>query len=278
MDDEMFALEADERSVRFWSRRRLPFEPTEPMLDARAALRSAIRRLSPVPGQALTASYTSLDASFCDAENILFYNVGASAFGELAATAIRFEREHSSPAATSSGRPFPHRQTYRVGPVVPARSEQPICSMEFPLPRLSGDLKPHAVWWEASRSVVTRSGESTGAFEVRVDIELPRRVANLTAVLKPLLDGLISALHSDRKRSPEAISRLSAKMGWLPEEIVARLESPGAAFLGPRDLLQVYRGFVKWNPADELCEVGTVTQRIGSASRAQVRIWNVRPL
>lgn len=42
-------------------------------------------------------------------------------------------------------------------------------------------------------------------------------------------------------------------------DITRALRSPSAPVLGKRDLVQTYRDFVKWNPADELCEYCLLT-------------------
>jgi hypothetical protein len=273
MEQPIFLVRGADHSVEFWSDQRLPFEPKGTMLEARAALRAALRRLQADPRRGLIASYSSVESGFCDVENILFYNVGAASFAGLASRAIRFERHWSRPPLSPCGRTFFHQHRYEVAEAATVRPDVPSCSMSFPLSLPRMFEKPHSVWWEAARAVSHIRSPFTGPFALHVAVDLRRPVSNLAAILKPLLDGLISALHRDRVPHPEVIRRLSERMGWSLGEIEARLASPTTPLLGDRDLVSVYRDFVKWNPADELCEICTLEQRTGSADVCQVQIW-----
>lgn len=273
MSSPAFTVRGDERSVAFWSVCRLPFEPTGPMLEARTHLRAAIRGLRPEPGRALVASYSSLDSHFFDVENVLYYNVGPAAFGALASSAIRFERQRRPPPVSPCGRSLPHHHQYCVAEIQEARMEMPGCSLEFPLPVVTSDLKTDQVWWEASRAVSTGVGRISGPFELQVLLQLVKPVSNLTSVMKPLLDGLVSAMHIDRKLLPEGITRLSAKTGRDAREIRERLAAPTVPLLGRRDLLRTSSKGVSWNPADELLEVCLIEQRAGTKNLCRVHVW-----
>src|SRR5436190_11598556 len=78
--------------VEAWSVRRLPFEPTGSMPSLRDSLRAAILGLHDDASGSVRAVYASLSTDFCDAENVLLYNVGPSRFARLATRRLTFER------------------------------------------------------------------------------------------------------------------------------------------------------------------------------------------
>ena len=87
-----------------------------------------------------------------------------------------------------------------------------------------------------------------------------------------MLDGIISALHSEQELDVEAVQRLSVVTGWEQKQIVGRLLSPPNPILGSRRLLRSYRDFVMWNPADDLCDRFTVVVRAASSWRCAVKV------
>ncbi|QDU46842.1 hypothetical protein Mal52_53650 [Symmachiella dynata] len=273
-NEARFYLEADRSSVQFWVDTRLPFEPKGNMREARDALRKALLSLEPKSGHILAATYRSLDCRFCDVENVLLYNVGAAAFAAVAMEGLRFERNRTQPPSSPCGGSFNHYHEYRL--IEPSHSppRDPCCSLNFEICSLTSATKPHQIWWPASVASTGPSRAVNGLFEMRVIVKLPNAVRNMTSVIKPLLDGVISALHSDPQPSPDAVTRLAAKTGWKSEEIIHRLQSPQCPVLGPRRLLDAYRDFVKWNPADDLCEACTVLYEPSLSRECRVEVWS----
>ena len=84
-------------STEAWSVQRLPFEPRGWLKDLRNDLQKSIHSLQSHPGHMLHAIYATSQDGLCDAENILFYNVGSSHFTPLMTTGLRFERCYSYP-------------------------------------------------------------------------------------------------------------------------------------------------------------------------------------
>jgi hypothetical protein len=272
--ESCFHLESDSASVQLWTDKRLPFEPTGQMLDARNSLRSALRRLAPGQKKILLATYSSLDQSFCDVENILLYNVGAATFESVATTGVRFDRIHIAPSASPSGRHFKHHHYYRLGDVSHLTAGPPDVSLTFLLNSLTSSTKPHEIWWPASDSGIGPTRTFPGSFEMRVVLRFPSPFRNLTAVIKPLLDGVICAFHSQPNPDLIAVKRLGEQTGLSSEMILNRLQFPRTHILGPRRLLDTYRDFVKWNPADELCEACTVLYEPSSLRQCIVDVWD----
>lgn len=87
---------------------RLPFQPKGSMLALRGAIRAAVGALVADSAEsAMTATYASARRDFVDIENVLFYNVGTSVFGQP--TRLVFARV--LPVVGD----MPHEHRYRSG-------------------------------------------------------------------------------------------------------------------------------------------------------------------
>jgi hypothetical protein len=118
-DNESFAVVASERRVEGWSSQRLPFEPKDQLLKFRVALRAALASIR--AGGSLGAVYTSPVTSVCDVENILFYNVGLTAFARLIDRGVQFRRVIAETPPSPGGRSFAHHQLYETIDHLPAQ-------------------------------------------------------------------------------------------------------------------------------------------------------------
>jgi hypothetical protein len=260
-----FAVARD--SVEFWSDVRLPFEPRGNMKPARDALRRAIRSLVAADDRWLGAEYVSAQLDFVDVENVLFYNVGTSAFSALVTQGLTARRVYREPGLSPTRCQYPHYQRYKIDPIVPLTESDAL--LTFKCPPLTGATKPHDVWWAASRGSVTMTDEVSGRYWL--DVELPGSFSvALAASMKPLLDGIIAALHQVHELDHAAIARLSSVMHWAEAEIVERLRKPAAPILGPRSVVRSYRKFVKWDPADDMCDGFTLR---GTGNGDLCRVW-----
>jgi len=243
-----FAIEADATTVRFWSSKRLPFEPKGQALEARRQLRGALAGLKPAHG--LRGEFTSSDTSFCDIENVLLYNVGMAAFAATAATAISLVRHVRSPSPTSDGRQFPYGHTYMSVSDGGDRREAIVVRREFELP---GSLTLAGIWHAARREAVLGSMLRPAHLGMRVELALPpsdRRT--LPPILKVLLDGLVSSLHChDGSAMDVVLPRLCARLEARATDVERSLMT-GPAELGTRSLLHPFRDGVQWNPADDV--------------------------
>src|SRR5438067_91308 len=101
--------------VEAWSAHRLPFEPKGWLASFRGDIRARAQALQSGKDQVLHAVYASRSTDLCDAENILFYNVGPGCFASAARHGVRFERSHAHPAPPSPRSSlYPHHHRYAV--------------------------------------------------------------------------------------------------------------------------------------------------------------------
>ena len=202
-----------------------------------------------------------------DIENVLFYNVGRGAFSRLIGHGLTATRSHERPPVSPNGLQYSHYQGYRIQPA-PSVSRSGTF-LTFQCPPLNTATKPHDVWWAASAGSSTGAAEITGRY--RLVVEVPRSTSqNLAASMKPLLDGIISAMHWVDHIDESAVGRLGEATRWEASDIIRRLQKPAAPILGPRRVLCSYRNFIKWDPADDLCDAFTLCR---SAGDDFCRVW-----
>lgn len=269
-----FEIASTTAAVDFWVDTRLPFQPKGELVDARKSLCNAIRQLTAPPNQILSATYRTQQDAYCDVENILFYNVGTSNFGGVTQNGLRFERICAAPPPSPSGNNYAHHHRYEfVEPDFDQHADiTPNYSLSCGLPPLSSSSKPHQIWWSIGKAVKVSYEPVPGPFELRIVLHHSPPGRNVANFLKAFLDGLISALHSESDFDPDAVARLTRLTGWDSDEVVTRLVSPVAPVLGPRRLLQTYREFVKWNPADHRCTGCTIITRQDSGWSCVVQV------
>lgn len=257
-------------SVEAWSVRRLPFEPRDAMLEFRTALRAALAGLESERGR-LRCAYSSTSTDFCDAENVLLYNVGMSSFGRLTERGVTFERAHLVPPCPVplSGPALHHVRyaTQATEAFLHWRVTDEVASWEAPAPVRMGKA---VGWWWATRtgSRVTTAGDlANQPYGLHVQIGGLRRTT--ASVLKPMLDGIIAGFHRDGSPSDEAVERLASDIGEIEGLVRAQLTASDAA-LGSRVVVRPFRDGLQWNPADDLC-VACRVDNVGPSGPSVVR-------
>lgn len=263
-----FVVVSSPDRVDAWSVRRLPFEPKGSMLLLRDALREAILGLADDASGSLRAVYASPSTDFCDAENVLLYNVGPARFARLATRRLTFERSSRVPPcpAQLSGPPL-HHHTYftddesdflhwSVDSVVASGSAR------FPLRA----EKPADWWWHARTGLRTEAAGLAPGLPFALRLRILDRSTSIPAILKPLLDGVIAALQSDGSPSDEAVVRLADHLRVETGIVRAHLTTPGALH-GHAPLVRPYRSGLQWNPVDDLCTACAIERVDDGAAR-----------
>lgn len=269
-----------EPTVQVWSVRRLPFEPKGWLLALRGSIRKALVQLEAEPGRLLHGIYGSQDDGNFDVENVLFYNVGPSFVAKAGRYGVRFERTYAAPEPPEplEGASL-HYDSYSLEEMNWQfrhwRSGALIARWEFE--GGEGVLNDCARVWTAlkkSTRVWVHEENVVQPLAVRIVIGLPGAVSMpVTAVLKPLIDGVISAFHyHEGGDETELAERLKGRTGVEASRIENWLTDRRQAALGGRRLLWPRGKSVQWNPADERCVAVEVQARsLAKAERFVVR-------
>lgn len=249
MTDPEQRVDCSPEGVHGRSRTRLSFEPAGEMKLYRDALRAALRKVLPQDGCGLAATYFAPDQGVVDVENVLLYNVGSGSYGHLVGGGLAVQRSRSPDAL--------HHLDYRVQRVsTPTDAGAVIATINVPLEpsRTAGQ------WWSGLRPFVQPVLDGPQpARRFRLDVELhgARSGPALAAGVKPMLDGLVSALHVHDGANELAVRpRVEAALG---ADAWPLLVDPSAAVLGSRQLIRAHGAHgIAWNPADDLCTGFTV--------------------
>lgn len=237
------------------SQARLPFEPTGWLVDFRRDLAEACRTLTAGPGQVLHAVYRSDDRRPSDIENIVSYNLGTGALRAAAAHGLTFERSFA-PSTTA-----PHHYRYELvldsAPWRYWRSSQLLADLTMDAP-LSLFSEPKAGrWWLAARrgdlTAHSNRSEPPDAYALSITVSPPAGWrGSLSGLIKPLADGIVSALHNHVGPVDQIVDRASSIDPMLTAgELTALLARSGPAPLGVTRLLTPRGAGVQWQPADD---------------------------
>ncbi len=258
-------------SIDAWSSLRLPFEPDGWPRDFRHDLQIAIRTLNPQPATCLHAIYTSPSNDRCDVDNILFYNLGPATFAHAMGSGVRFERVIAIPPACptpiANDRPLVlHHYHYAFAPYDASwQSWLPnttLATWEVSLE--SSDLKGCATLWRAMKrgsvKMLAERAAGNDPFGLKITLAGPKRsTSRLQTQLKPLLDGVISALHRYDGEPPSDVCRLIAgRLGEDDDTVHTWLTDRVSSVLDPRALVHTFRTGIQWNPADDACYAGDI--------------------
>lgn len=253
----------------------------------RQELREALLRLEPRASAVLQAAYgAGDDGALVDAENVLLYNVGSKALRALMRTGVRFERSFSlrSPPAEVQISGAVHYQRYAMvdpGPGFDYWRPGELLGA-FTGVRVPVVDKPITVWAAIRDQAEPPPRQATAPvrFMARVRVGGPvaavNRPRSLVDLIKPLLDGVVSAFHSHQEPKDPPAGRQLVTPRSLQREWTAGLTDARWAALGPRRLVTTFgTSGVKWNPADDYCVAAEVllddqTTQVGWTLDAQL--------
>jgi hypothetical protein len=248
--------------VEAWSKRRLPFEPHGPDLEFRAELRKAIATLTLTDRAVLHAAYVSSNHGHFDVENILIYNVGDNYFHRVTNAGLRFERAERTPITPNrSTTRYEHYHRYWITDRETSfqywESGSTLAHFDAsPLPSIAEAKHPTTVWKSVKKGSVILGDDALqddAPFGLSVVVGLPGGSGiSLASLVKPVLDGVVSAFHTySGTKLSEVSTRLDAVLGIGSNDVSRMLSDTHLNVLGARQLLWPRRNGVQWNPADE---------------------------
>jgi len=264
--------------VEVWSNSLLPYYPKQGLwlADMKKDLGHAIDASRVEPGRVLHAVYGGPKPANADIENLLFYNVGPERFTRLTTRGLRFEALSSAAPLPQPGPSFyPCYYRYAFADVtdnagdgrnfVSWRLGRTLARwIDLQVPPLNTSTKPHPIWYAfrtGHLDMLHMPVKTPVRFGLDISIGLPANMkaskTGVSNIVKPLLDGLISAFHAHNGKN---LVELGTRLGvMLPEAsdsaaIQSLLQQSDRAVLGTRELLWLFHAkSVQWNPADDIC-------------------------
>lgn len=291
-----FIICLGENSARIFSKFRLPFQTNIQKHPEHVDFRDTVEQiLKFLPRLSLTTTFharygtTDDKKAFYDLENVLLYNFGFSKdlFVAIMYDGITFSRINTNElkklqAKENIPKEFCHCYEYFAdsNPTVVSKRERLIAqwnSKPFVAIELSKSV-PH--YWKAMRQIadeieISDSIDTKNSFSLYLEIEKPKtKELYLLGSLKPLLDGIISALHGGEFDVQE--TQLFSEKLDVPREWITNTK---ANILGMRRYIQQYpsKTGIKWNPADNLCDKVCISIVEGEEWRISGRIYEIVP-
>jgi len=270
-----WAIRSNERTAEFWSSRPLPLEggsARRHVKAAKVALRCALDALESTG--TLAATWTSA-ASSADAENVLLYNLGVGAFSKLASRRLLVRRVRAAPSTQvlASGVSHHRYQVHAPELTPPARR----ITAEAELPRLTSTLRASDVWAAIHRGQV-QPGAGTLDEPVAARITVfdgAPRAPNLAGLVKPLVDGLLAALHEFHGRDlPDIVQRAAQQVDARPEQVRAWFGRRRGSGIGAHRFVHLRGDGLQWTPADDrLVLVDLQHERVAGPARIHAQLW-----
>lgn len=281
-----YSIEASKKAVFIESDFYIPFEPNKSnphirdlVLGMQKDLKSALSQLVLDDGEILFATYSENDKSrFYDVENMLFYNVGTSAFSGCCKQQLAFmgdiERFAQEQPSDLDER---YHYAYRVASVKEISallSEKRILAHWQGLPIETSIPQSATRYYSAIRKNIAdvHVNEILGAghlFGISLDITLPTK-CNPASVMKPALDGIICAFHGEADGVAAVLEKLFGGSLTPTNQDSKRLN-----LFGVRNYVSQYRGAnsFKWNPEDEHLQFAWIRVHKGSQAEVSGKVY-----
>jgi hypothetical protein len=268
----------DQQQVWLWDTRYIPYERLTPSQHAaRDALRLRVRSLAATTGEILHASYAGFKPPNMDVENLVLYNIDATAggcFRSATRHGVRFEMAVGPRRDPPSGRHFACSYQYRlISPGSDLSHWRPVRRLAgfngADLGRFPSARRLEQVWLaihHAEAQTADQPAAPATPFAVFLTLGHPhaKTVGADPELVKALIDGTVAAFqaHGNHGMATEIAARLAGATGRPAGPIAQTLLNDRRAVLGTTDMLVRLRGNgVQWNPADHLCMAGQVLCR-----------------
>lgn len=265
-------IDSPPRRVRAWVPFRPPFQPKRESIPwhFRADLRRAVSRLErQSDNEILRCSYINSGRGLVDTENVLIYNLGPGYLSQAGASGIRFLRTFSdfpaSPVALDPAGPVHYLEYGFTDPTSEEstkKGELLAGWQDVPWPGTTSVPKVGALWFAlrtTKPAVYGRLHDPVAPIGIRIEIGVEKPVLHPVHLLKPLLDSVVSAFHLHAADDADVTAHV-AEQARTPDmkQVGASLRDEHYNVLGSRAVVGLYRGGVKWNPADERCVLAQI--------------------
>lgn len=255
-------IEKSSQRIELWSTKRLQFEPKGWMKQMREELRDNLKEINPIQNGVLYCSFfTREENTTFDVENVLLYNVGSGAFSKISTKQVFMERTFESSPFIKNSSNLKHYHLYsytKADNIFPFWKKDEIIFEWSGLQVSSLKDKPHEYWYNMKKLQTKKRYKSLvedTPFGISINIGVPvSKTVNLIGICKPLLDGIISALHNySGTEIDDMAMRLSSLLGKDKFEIANLLMGDQIAILESKEVVRRYQKGVQWNPSDDVC-------------------------
>jgi hypothetical protein len=274
------------------SKVRIPFDnsTSNDILELKEDLLFAIHTLSANANGVISAKYgtTTVQKQLYDLENVLFYNIGTANFINLSQNGIVFAEISPYDIARKRNEwglseEYKHYYEYKICSFNADKSSdlEIACWQDIPFCKCKS-LSPFDAWLamhNAEGNIQVKGHiacELGDAFALHLILEKPKALPfNITSAMKPLLDGIISALHGGCF-DEDMISLLMEKLSCTRDQIM----NIGMNVLGKRDYVQKYpcaKSGIKWNPADDMCKSVSIQVVDGDEWKISGKVFKIMP-
>ena len=286
-----YVMEHSDKYVIVTSDFYIPFEPKKANIRIRdkvialhSAIKNAIKNLVVGENEILFASYSENDKNrFYDVENMLFFNIGASAFRECCKSQLAFMGDETRFYSDEEEKTDGEEKYYYSYLVKKEREVEAILASKKVIASWDDIFVDMKIPQSATRYYKTLRENSSQIsvnsvlngkelFGMKLDITLPNNSLP-ASVMKPLLDGIICAFHGEEDRAEGSI----IKMFGMATDVI-NADTAKLNIFGEREYLSPYRGenSYKWNPEDERLQFAWITIHKGSKAKLSGKIysWN----
>ncbi len=288
---EWYKIQHQQGSVEVWSSFLVPFEPrSDWQRKLKAELASTVRlSLGREPRSSFFACHAILGCAGKkpgDVENSLFYNIGIWKNLSWDSPILRFERVQSIPVTCPNSTPelpryymaYLHRP--ESGGYKYTHAGQPILTAGFDAHQSPFYLQSsRGVWALTSLALADKAGNTPSVlkhgYAMKAVIHAGTAFECQFAV-KPIIDGIITALHQYKGPNLEIVSsRLAQELAMRPETAKQLLAHPHSRVLGYRENIRPWGGTLKVDPDDERCdaaEIRVVPAKVATELRVEFEL------
>ena len=244
-----YAIRCSPVEVEVWATRSLSFDPKDWRRDLRSDLLLTLGRLSRAAA-GLAVDFWDRDRRVLDLENAVMYNVGLAPFTRFLPVGLSMQRL-GSPFLSEASLPAGEvAAQYRYVVTEPGSLERELLPSEA-LTLSFVAARPVTVRqvWRAARAQVTASDYQPDWTGRRLALRVEAPTGMSAGGLKPLLDGIVSALHVATDDMT-----LGVLADWSADSAELTLMTSGPAPLGLRPLITMAGRRPSWNPADHVLD------------------------
>lgn len=199
--------------------------------------------------------------SFFDVENVVSYNIGPGCFNHLYLDSFGIKK-----IIAKRDKPYFYEYEYITSEFtnccIPKTGNAIIEKFEFKTDKITSETKAIQYWLDYKNGRIEKIKESySSTFGMKIEIQTPNRISNLSSIIKPLIDGIVCGFQYQQAIDEEIISYLSKQLNEKPEVISRYLRDKYNSIMGENEIIRKWGKGAILNPVDDLCTDIYIYQR-----------------